>query len=59
VRENLTKISAVFPCFFFQCFDHGAALKIEHKMWWWCYLSLSERWGHEETPRRPNSRATP
>jgi len=27
--------------------------------WWWCYPTPSERWGHGETPRRPNSRATP
>jgi len=29
--ENRTQNSAVFRCFFFQRFDHGAALKIERK----------------------------
>jgi len=28
--------------------------------WWkWCYSTPSERCGHEGTPWRPNSRATP
>jgi len=29
------------------------------KTWWLYYPTPSEGWGRGETPRRPNSRATP
>jgi len=32
MMENQLKNFAAFRCFFFQHFDHGAALKIERKM---------------------------
>ena len=34
-------------------------MSIKWRYWWWYYPTPSKGWGRGETPRRPNSRATP